>query len=66
LRVGNIFCLLHVGNMTQEKCMRSTKLFADEVMPNLRDMWPEYADDDRFWVHPVQHTPRAAAAALEA
>lgn len=64
LRVGNIFCLIHVGDMPQDKCMRSTKLFAEEVMPRLRDMWPEYADDDRFWVHPIDHTPRSSAAAI--
>ncbi len=40
LRVGNIFCLIHVGDMPKDKCMRSSKLFAEEVMPQLRDMWP--------------------------
>jgi hypothetical protein len=64
LRVGNIFCLIHVGDMPQEKCMRSTRLFAEEVMPRLRDMWPAHADDDRFWIHPIEHAPRAGAAAL--
>ena len=64
LRVGNIFCLIHVGNMPQDKCMRSTKLFADEVIPQLRDMWPEYKDDNRFWVSPIDHANRAAAAAI--
>ena len=64
LRVGNIFCLIHVGNMPQDKCMRSTKLFADEVIPQLRDMWPEYKDDNRFWISPIDHSNRAAAAAI--
>ena len=65
LRVGNIFCLIHVGNMPKEKCMRSTRLFAEEVIPKLRDMWPEYADDDRFWIHPLgRHANRPAAAAV--
>ena len=64
LRVGNIFCLIHVGNMPQDKCMRSTKLFADEVMPQLRDVWPEYKDDNRFWISPIDHSNRAAAAAI--
>ncbi len=53
LHVGNIFCLLHVGNMPKEKCMYSTRLFAEEVMPKLRNMWPEYADDNRFWCKPL-------------
>jgi len=65
LRVGNIFCLIHVGNMPKDKCMRSSKLFAEEVMPRLRDMWPEYANEDRFWIHPLgRHAQRAAAAAV--
>ena len=49
LHVGNIFCLMHVGNMPEDKCMYSTKLFAEKVMPKLRNMFPEYGDDDRFW-----------------
>jgi alkanesulfonate monooxygenase SsuD/methylene tetrahydromethanopterin reductase-like flavin-dependent oxidoreductase (luciferase family) len=65
LRVGNIFCLIHVGNMPKDKCMRSSKLFAEEVMPQLRDMWPEYANDDRFWIHPLgSQADRPAAAAV--
>jgi hypothetical protein len=53
LHVGNIFCLMHVGNMPAEKCMYSTKLFAEKVMPKLRNMFPEYKDDSRFWCHPI-------------
>jgi alkanesulfonate monooxygenase SsuD/methylene tetrahydromethanopterin reductase-like flavin-dependent oxidoreductase (luciferase family) len=57
LRVGNIFLLLHVGDMPKEKCMYSTKLFADKVLPHLRNMWPEHDGDDRFWCRPL---PRLA------
>jgi alkanesulfonate monooxygenase SsuD/methylene tetrahydromethanopterin reductase-like flavin-dependent oxidoreductase (luciferase family) len=53
LHVGNIFCLMHVGDMPVEKCMYSTRLFAEKVMPSLRAMFPEHADDDRFWCKPV-------------
>jgi alkanesulfonate monooxygenase SsuD/methylene tetrahydromethanopterin reductase-like flavin-dependent oxidoreductase (luciferase family) len=60
LRVGNIFCLIHVGDMPQEKCNRSSELFAREVMPRLRNVWPEHAKDDRFWIHPIEQAPRAA------
>jgi len=55
LRVGNLFLLLQVGDMPKDKCMHSTKLFAERVMPKLRNMWPDYADDDRFWCHPLAH-----------
>ncbi|MDQ2700556.1 MAG: LLM class flavin-dependent oxidoreductase [Actinomycetota bacterium] len=53
LNVGNIFCLMHVGNMPADKCMYSTKLFAEKVMPKLRDMFPDWADDNRFWTQPL-------------
>jgi len=53
LNVGNIFCLMHVGNMPADKCMYSTKLFAEKVMPKLRGMFPDFADDGRFWCHPL-------------
>ncbi len=53
LHVGHVFCLLHVGNMTKEKCMYSTKLFAEKVIPKLRNVFPEYADDTRFWCKPL-------------
>ena len=53
LNVGNIFLLLHVGNMPKDLCMYSTKLFAEKVMPHLRNMWPEYDDDNRFWCSPL-------------
>ncbi len=53
LNVGNIFCLMHVGNMPADKCMYSTKLFAEKVMPKLRGMFPDWADDNRFWTTPL-------------
>jgi hypothetical protein len=53
LRVGNIFCLMHVGDMPKEKCMYSTRLFAEKVMPKLRGLYPEWDHDDRFWCHPI-------------
>jgi alkanesulfonate monooxygenase SsuD/methylene tetrahydromethanopterin reductase-like flavin-dependent oxidoreductase (luciferase family) len=64
LHVGNIFCLMHVGDMPTEKCMYSTKLFAEKVMPKLRGMFPEWADDDRFWCHPLEK--RVTAGSLPA
>jgi hypothetical protein len=54
--------------MPKEKCMYSTKLFAEKVMPKLRGLFPEYADDGRFWCHPIKQVtpgslPREAVAA---
>ena len=41
---------MHVGNMPDDKVRHSTKLFAEKVMPHLRNLWPEWQNhDDRFW-----------------
>ena len=65
LRVGNIFCLMHVGNMPKDKCMYSTKLFAEKVMPKLRDMFPEYKDDNRFWCSPLTNQAKPGSLPTE-
>jgi hypothetical protein len=54
LRIGHLFCLLHTGNMPDWKTRHSTKLFAEKVMPHLRNLWPEWKDDDRWWIHPME------------
>ena len=53
LRIGHLFCLFHNGNMPDWKTRHSTKLFAEKVMPHLRDLWPEWKHDDRWWIHPM-------------
>ena len=50
--------------MPKEKCIYSTRLFAEKVMPKLRHLWPDYADDGRFWCRPLAR--RAAPAPLGA
>lgn len=53
LRVGNIFALIHVGDMPDEVTRHSTRLFAEKVMPRLRGIWGEQENDERFWIHPM-------------
>jgi alkanesulfonate monooxygenase SsuD/methylene tetrahydromethanopterin reductase-like flavin-dependent oxidoreductase (luciferase family) len=53
LRVGNVFCLMQMGDMPKDKCMHSTKLFAEKVIPKLRHLYSKYADDGRFWCKPM-------------
>jgi alkanesulfonate monooxygenase SsuD/methylene tetrahydromethanopterin reductase-like flavin-dependent oxidoreductase (luciferase family) len=60
LRVGNVFCLMQMGDMPKEKCMHSTKLFAEKVIPKLRNVFPDYASDDRFWCKPLAHRAQPA------
>jgi alkanesulfonate monooxygenase SsuD/methylene tetrahydromethanopterin reductase-like flavin-dependent oxidoreductase (luciferase family) len=53
LHVGTIFCLMHNGNQPDWKTRYSTRLFAEKVMPRLRDLWPEHEGDDRWWIAPL-------------
>jgi hypothetical protein len=66
LRVGNIMCLLHLGNTPPAKTRYSTELFATRVMPHLKGIWPEYDSDDRFWIHPLAKRATPAPIAAEA
>jgi len=47
LRVGHLMVLLHFGNMRPEVVQQNTDLFAQKVIPGLRDVFSEY--DDRWW-----------------
>jgi alkanesulfonate monooxygenase SsuD/methylene tetrahydromethanopterin reductase-like flavin-dependent oxidoreductase (luciferase family) len=47
LRVGHLMVLLQIGSMPKELAFKNTELFAKEVMPHVRDMWPGYKD--RWW-----------------
>lgn len=64
LRVGHVFCLLHIGNQPDDKTRYSSRLFAEKVMPHLRHVWPEWEDDTRWWIHPLEQpaSPRETMA----
>jgi len=67
LRIGHVFCLLHTGNQPDWKTRYSSELFATKVMPALRDLWPDHAGDDRWWIHPLEtRVDPMASSALEA
>jgi alkanesulfonate monooxygenase SsuD/methylene tetrahydromethanopterin reductase-like flavin-dependent oxidoreductase (luciferase family) len=53
LRVGHLFCLLHTGNQPDDKTRYSSRLFIEKVVPGLRDIWKEWQDDERWWIHPL-------------
>ena len=58
LRVGHIFGLFQIGNMPDEKVRYSTRLFAEKVKPQLQNMWPEWAADNRWWISPLEDRVR--------
>jgi alkanesulfonate monooxygenase SsuD/methylene tetrahydromethanopterin reductase-like flavin-dependent oxidoreductase (luciferase family) len=63
LRVGNIFGLFQIGDMPADKVRHSTQLFAEKVMPRLKaELFPEWRQEDRFWIKPMQEAERRVAA----
>ncbi|HVM97547.1 MAG TPA: LLM class flavin-dependent oxidoreductase [Candidatus Acidoferrales bacterium] len=55
LRIGHVFGLFHNGNMPDWKTRHSSKLFAEKVMPQLRDLWPDWKHDTRWWPQPMEN-----------
>jgi hypothetical protein len=47
--------------MPDWKTRHSTKLFAERVMPKLRDLWPEWSHDERWWIKPMEDRLRPSA-----
>jgi alkanesulfonate monooxygenase SsuD/methylene tetrahydromethanopterin reductase-like flavin-dependent oxidoreductase (luciferase family) len=62
LNVGHLMLLLQFGNMNKDLTKYNTRLFAEKVMPKLRDMFPDW--EDRWWPRPMARGERAAPAAL--
>ncbi len=57
LRVGQLMCLMQIGNMPKEKVLYNTKLFAEKVMPKLRNIWSGY--EDHWFIKPLPPEKRA-------
>ena len=63
LNVGNLMLLLQFGNMSKELTKYNTKLFAERVMPKLRDKFSEW--EHRWWPRPMDAAMRAELPAYE-
>jgi alkanesulfonate monooxygenase SsuD/methylene tetrahydromethanopterin reductase-like flavin-dependent oxidoreductase (luciferase family) len=57
LNVGHLMLLLQFGNMSKDLTRYNTKLFAERVMPQLKDLFSEW--DDRWWPQPMERSLRA-------
>jgi alkanesulfonate monooxygenase SsuD/methylene tetrahydromethanopterin reductase-like flavin-dependent oxidoreductase (luciferase family) len=59
LRVGHLMLLLQFGNLPRDKVMKNIRMFSEQVMPNLRDIWSDW--EDKWWIKPLaqQQAPRA-------
>ena len=57
LRVGHLLPLLQIGSMRRDATMRNIKLFGEEVIPQIKDMWGDY--EDRWSPKPLAEAQRA-------
>jgi alkanesulfonate monooxygenase SsuD/methylene tetrahydromethanopterin reductase-like flavin-dependent oxidoreductase (luciferase family) len=63
LNVGHLMLLMQFGNMSKDLTRYNTKLFADKVMPQLKDLFSEW--EDRWWPQPMERRLRAAVPAFQ-
>jgi alkanesulfonate monooxygenase SsuD/methylene tetrahydromethanopterin reductase-like flavin-dependent oxidoreductase (luciferase family) len=64
LNVGHLMMLLQFGNMSKDLAKYNTKLFAEQVMPRLHKLFPEW--EDKWWPAPMPRVERAEPAAFTA
>ena len=55
--------LLQFGNLSKELTMKNTRLFAEKVMPNLRDIWDDEWED-KWWIKPIAQEKAAKPLAI--
>jgi len=51
LNVGHLMMLLQFGNMNKDLAKYNTKLFAERVLPRLRQIHSEW--EDHWWPQPM-------------
>jgi len=63
LNVGHLMLLLQFGNMSKDLTRYNTQLFAEKVMPQLKDLFSEW--EDRWWPQRMDRKLRAAVPAFQ-
>ena len=59
---GHLMLLLQFGSMGKELAAHNTRLFADQVLPQLKGLFGEW--EDRWWPQPMARTERAELPAI--
>ena len=57
LHFGQLMLLLQFGNMSKDLSNYNTRLYAEKVMPQLADLWPEW--ENHWWPKPMPNAERA-------
>jgi alkanesulfonate monooxygenase SsuD/methylene tetrahydromethanopterin reductase-like flavin-dependent oxidoreductase (luciferase family) len=63
LNVGHLMMLLQFGNMGKDLAKYNTQLFAEQVMPQLHDVFADR--EDRWWPQPMDRSARASLSAFQ-
>ena len=58
LNVGHLMLLLHFGNMSKDLTRHNTRLFAERVLPQIRDLFDDEWED-LWWPNPMPSQSRA-------
>lgn len=58
MRVGHLMLLLQMGDLPEALARENTQRFAQDVMPSLKGLWPEYKD---YW-YPAPWTTKEVTA----
>lgn len=56
LNVGNLMLLLQFGNMSHDLARYNTRLYAEQVLPQVQDLFSEW--ENRWWPQPMPHESR--------
>ena len=62
LNIGHLIAILQIQSMNNEETRRNTTLFAEKVLPRLRDIWKDSGYEDHWWPSGAARGPRAVAA----
>ena len=58
LRFGQLMLLLQFGNMDKQLAKYNSRLYAEQLMPQLQDVWSEW--ENHWWPTPMATADRAA------
>jgi hypothetical protein len=65
-RIGNLMVMLKVGSMTRDLTEENVTLFAQKVLPKLRNVWANEPWEHHWWPSRLGGRPAATATELTA